>query len=219
MAIIEGVELWWVKCDPKNPVKNPEAGKPDHWEVNLRTTDKELAMYWAKNNVRFKPLRRKVKGDDGEFVMDDLGEPVRELVKDDNGKPYFAVTLRKKVRKANGEDSEPVKILGGMNDLDPKTIGNKSIGNVRVFQYDYTYQGKDGIASMLMAIQVTKLLEYKPEEGESFKSVEMEVVPAADGDTTPSAKSQSKPNKGSGKAKQKEESDFDEDLDDDIPFN
>jgi len=210
MAIIEGVELWWVKCDPKNPVKNPDAGKADHWELSARTTDKELALRWAKDNVRFKPLRKKVRDSQGNFVLDDMGEEVREIVKDEAGKPYFAVSLRKKVTKANGEPSEPVKILGGMNDLDSKVIGNGSIGNIRIFQYPYTYEGKDGIASMLMAVQVTKLLKYEPEEGEAFASVEMEVVGGSD---EPAPKPKKKPAKAVVKDVLE-----DEDLDDAIPF-
>lgn len=177
MAIIENVEFWWVKCDPKNPVKNPDASKPDHWEIQLRTTDKDLAMHWAKNNVKFKPLRRTVKDANGEVVTDDLGEPKKEIVKNEAGLPYFAVNLRKKTVKANGEEATPVSVIGGMEPLDPKKVGNGSFGNVRVFQYEYTYQGKDGIATMLMALQVTKLKEYVASgDQEGFKPMEMEII-------------------------------------------
>lgn len=180
MAIIKNVELWWTKVDPKNPVKNADPTKPAQWEVQLRTTDKETAMHWAKNNVRFKPLRRKLKDEAGEFILDDMGEVKQEIVKNDAGLPYFAVTLRKKVTKANGEASEPVTLVGGdLSVINPKSVGNGSLANVRVFQYEYTFQGKEGIASMLMGIQVTKLLEYASQSSEDqFEVSEMEVVSA-----------------------------------------
>jgi hypothetical protein len=41
-------------------------------------------------------------------------------------------------------------------------IGNGSIANLSVFQYDYNVSGKEGIASMLMGVQITTLNEYKP---------------------------------------------------------
>jgi len=214
MALIKNVELWWVKCDPDNPVESKDAGKPDYWEVQIRTTDKEAALDWKKKNVNFKPLKKIVRDDEGEPVLDEMGEPVKELVKDENGKPYFSVNLRRKVTKKNGEPMKPVKVVGNGFALNPNTIGNQSIGHVSIFQYDYVYEGKDGVASMLTGIQLTKLLEYKQADGDEFTEEKMEIVPAADGGTTPAA---SKP-PAKGKAKPQKRTDEDEDLDDEIPF-
>ena len=212
MAILENVEIWWLKADPMNPVKNRDADKPDQWEVSVRTTNKELALRWAKDNVRFKPLKRKVREEDGSFKLDDMGEEIREIVKNEKGEPYFAVSLRKKVTKANGEPSAPVKIMGGMNDLDPGVVGNGSIANVRVFQYPYTYQKEEGIANVLMAIQVTKLIKYEKEEGEAFAPVEMEIIGGGSLDEEEVAP---KPKKKPARAVVK---DVLEDLEDEIPF-
>jgi len=221
MAVIENVELWWVKCDPEDPVKNDDDDKPDYWEVQVRTTDKEKALHWKKNNVRFKPLKRIVRDDKGEKVLDEMNEPVRENVLDeDTGLPYFAVTLRRKVTKANGKEMPPVSVRGGMDTLDPNIIGNKTIGNVSIFQYDYVYKGEEGIATMLKGIQAVKLVKFEKTGGDDeFKPVEMEIVGGGNIDDineTPSAKT---PVKGKSKAKAKEE-DFDDDnMDDEIPFN
>ena len=58
-------------------------------------------------------------------------------------------------------------------------IGNGSMGNIRLFQYEYGEEGK--IASMLMAIQITKLNEYIPKPAEDeFEMTETEVVRVSD---------------------------------------
>jgi hypothetical protein len=197
MAIVKNVELWWVKCDPKNPVKNADPSKPSTWEVQLRTTDKKFALEWAKNNIKFKPLKRKILDEDGQPKTDELGEEIKEIVLNDAGKPYFAVNLRRKNRKANGEPMLPVKVVtGSLEELDPKSIGNGSIANVGVFQYDYTFEGKDGVANMLKSIQVTKLMEYKSKgSDDDFDMVDMEIVKAKDSNDSDNS-----------------------DLDDEIPF-
>lgn len=182
MAMLKNVELHWVKVDPASPVKNQDADKPDYWEVQVRTTDKAYAAAMIKENIKFKPLKKIVKDDNGEAVTDELGEVVREVVKDENGKPYFTVNLRKKVSKADGSAQTPVQLVAGdLSPINPKEMGNGSIANVRVFQYEYTYQGKKGIANMLMAIQVTKLVKYEPKPMEdAFEMTDMEVVKIGD---------------------------------------
>ena len=182
MAILKNVELWWAKVDPASPVKNQDADKPDYWDVQVRTTDKAYASAMIKEDIKFKPLKRIVKDDNGNAMEDELGEKVREVVKDENGKPYFFVNLRKKVTKADGSAQQPVQLVAGdLSPINPKEMGNGTIGNVRVFQYEYTYQGKKGIANMLMAIQVTKLIKYEPKAPEdAFEITEMEVVKIGD---------------------------------------
>jgi len=183
MAIVKNVELWWVKVDAERPVKNMDPSKPDYWEVQIRTTDKTAAAAYVKEGINFKPLKRIVKDSEGQPMLDELNEKVREVVKcEKTGKPYFSVNLRKKVTKADGSAQQPVQLVGGdLSPIDPKEVGNASVANVRVFQYDYTYQGKDGRANMLMAIQVTNLLKYeqKPRE-DAFEITEMKVVTIGD---------------------------------------
>jgi hypothetical protein len=84
--------------------------------------------------------------------------------------------------KRNGEAQNPVTLVGGdLSAIDPNTLGNGSIGNVRLYQYDYDVNGKKGIASMLMAVQITTLKEYTPKPREDdFKMTEMEVIKVAD---------------------------------------
>jgi hypothetical protein len=213
MALIKNVELWWVKCDPDAPVKSKDDDKPDYWEVQIRTTDKASALSWKKNNVNFKPLKKLIRDEDGEPILDEMGEKTREQVVNDEGKPYFSVSLRRKITKKDGGDMKPVKVVGNGFPLNPNTVGNMSIGNVSIFQYDYVFQGTEGVASMLTGIQLTKLLEYTPSDGDEFTEEKMETVPEANGETTPAADTAPK-----GKAKPKPKKTVEDEMDDEIPF-
>ena len=143
--IIKNVELWFAKLDPKFPNKafNPE--NPT-WEVQIRTRDKKYVQELKAKNINFTAD----ENDDGIF---------------------YRCNLKKKQFKKDGSENTPVKVVDGqLEEVDPRTIGNGSKANVRVFQYEYeTGTGKakkQGVASMLMAIQITELFEYIPKPRE-----------------------------------------------------
>jgi hypothetical protein len=156
MAILNNVEIFFAKLDPNKPNATFDANNPT-WEVQIRTRDKKVAKEWKDLNIN-------VKTDD-----------------DDDG-VFYKANLKKKTKKANGEPQNPVKLLGGdLSDINPNTLGNGSIGNVRIYQYKYNVGGREGIASMLMAVQVTTLKEYTPKPREDdFEMTEMTVVKVAD---------------------------------------
>ena len=156
MAILKNAELFFAKLDPSKPNGRFDPTNPT-WEVQIRTRDKAQAKAWKDMNINVKP--------------DD----------DDDGM-FYKATLKKKSKKRNGENQNPVTLLGGdLTAIDPNTLGNGSIGNVRVYQYDYEISGRKGIASMLMAVQVTTLKEYTPKPREDdFEMTEMEVIKVAD---------------------------------------
>ena len=156
MAILKNVELFFAKLDQSKPNARFDANNPT-WEVQIRTRDKKQAKEWKDLNVN-------VKTDD-----------------DDNG-VFYKATLKKKTKKANGEPQNPVNLVGGdLSPIDPNTLGNGSIGNVRIYQYNYEVGGRKGIASMLMAVQVTTLKEYTPKPREDdFEMTDMEVIKVAD---------------------------------------
>lgn len=138
MAILKGVEIWFAKVDPARPNAKFNKKNPT-WEVQLRTTDKVKKKEWEALNL-----------------------PVKAVVPDE-GEPYFRLNLRKKSIKADGEASSPVSILNGhLEAVDPKSIGNGSIGNVRIYQYEYPKEGGGkGIATVLMGIQLTTHIMYQ----------------------------------------------------------
>jgi hypothetical protein len=156
MPIIKDCELWFCKLDPKRPNNKFNKLNPT-WECQIRTTDKAVKKIW-----------------------EELELPVKAVVPDE-GAPYFRVNLRKKSIKEDKENASPIKVVNGkLEELDPNSIGNGSVGNVRVFQYEYPRKdGGKGIASVLMGIQVTKHLVYKPKpRGDDFDETETETIDA-----------------------------------------
>lgn len=159
MAILKNVELFYPRLDPKKPNAKFNKEQPT-WEVQIRTRDKKVKAEWAALNLKPK------------------------TVEDDDGKVFYSVTLRKKSKKKEKDgtysNAQPVKVLdGGLNDINPMSIGNGSVGNVRIFQYEYGEEAK--IASMLMAVQITKLNEYIPKASDDdFEMTETEVFRVSD---------------------------------------
>ena len=155
MAILKNVELFYPRLDPKKPNDKFNKENPT-WEVQIRTKDKKVAAEWKDLNLKPK------------------------LQEDAEGKTFYSVTLRKKSKKKDGSDNEPVKVVNGsLEAINPMTIGNGSVGNIRIFQYEYGEEAK--IASMLMAIQITKLNEYVPKPAaDEFEMTETQVVKIAD---------------------------------------
>lgn len=156
MPILNNCELWFAKVDPKRPNARFNKKNPT-WELQLRTTSKEKKKEWEDHKL-----------------------PVKPIIPDD-GPSYFRVNLKKKSFKNDGTPSSFVKVIDKkMNEMDPNSIGNGSIGNVRIFQYEFPKEGGGtGVATVLMGIQVTKHIKYEAkardddfEEGEG----EMEVV-------------------------------------------
>lgn len=154
--IIEGCELWFCKLDPKRPNAKFNKKNPT-WECQIRTTNKDTRKLWESKGLNVK------------------------AVVPEEGDPYFRVNLRKKSIKEDGDEASPVNVVdGNLNPLDPNTIGNGSIGNIRIFQYEYTNVeagNKKGIASVLMGVQVTKHLVYKAKpRDDDFEATEMETI-------------------------------------------
>jgi len=133
--IIENVEIYFAKLVKPNNRFNKE--NPT-WEIQIRTAEKKQADEWKASGLTVKPV-----------IPDD-------------GAPFFRVNLKKKSIGKDGP-ATPVRVVDGkLNDINPDTIGNGSVGNIRVFQYNYTNNGVAGTASVLMAIQLTKYVVYTP---------------------------------------------------------
>ncbi len=156
MAILKNVELYFAKLNPAKPNDRFDKENPT-WEVQVRTRDKAQAKEWKDLSINVKPDE------------------------DDQG-IFYKATLKKRSKKRSGEDQNPVSLVAGdLSAIDPDKLGNGSIGNVRIYQYDYNIAGREGIASMLMAVQVTTYKEYEPKPREDdFEMVDMKVVKVAD---------------------------------------
>jgi len=154
--ILSNVELFFAKLDPANPNSRFDQENPT-WEVQIRTKDKAVAKSWKEQNLRVTPD----ENDDGVF---------------------YRTNLKKKSKKRDGSDMAAVNVVAGdLSPVNPATIGNGSIANLSVFQYDYNVGGKEGIASMLMGVQITTLNEYTPRPADGgFAPTEFKVNKVAD---------------------------------------
>jgi hypothetical protein len=140
-VIINNVTFFWAKLDPKKPV---EPFGTSQWELQIRfpsKRDKEMAQFG------------KIKPVEGEKGMSQIN-------------------LKKKAELASGEPAKPVLVVDTKkNEIDPKSIGNGSKGNVMVLLRDYEIKGpkgnvtKSGTSVMLTKVQVTELVEFKPTGG------------------------------------------------------
>lgn len=160
MAIIRDCEIWFAKLDPKRPNAKFNKKNPT-WECQIRTISKEVKKQWEAMNLAVK------------------------AVVPDEGAPYFRVNLRKKSIKEDGEAASPVKVVNGhLEEIDPNTVGNGSVGNLRIFQYEYPKEGGGkGIASVLMGVQVTKHIVYKPKpRDDDFDMTDTETIDNDDGE-------------------------------------
>ena len=138
MPIIENAELWFAKLDPKRPNAKFNKKNPT-WEIQLRTTSKEQKKVWEAMHL-----------------------PLKAVVPDE-GAPYWRVNLRKRSIKADNEPALPVEVIdGNMEPVSPTSIGNGSIGHVRIYQYEHPKEGGGTeIATILMGIQLVKHIKYK----------------------------------------------------------
>lgn len=154
MSIIKDCELWFCKLDPKRPNNKFNKLNPT-WECQIRTTDKAVKKIWEEMQL-----------------------PVKAVVPDE-GAPYFRVNLRKKSIKEDGTAASAIKVVNGkLEEIDPTSVGNGSIGNVRVFQYEYPRKdGGRGVASVLMGVQVTKHIVFKQTpRNDDFSETETETI-------------------------------------------
>lgn len=147
--ILRNVELHWARLDPNSPDMGFSGDKPQ-WNVQLRTRSKEQCEEWKK-----------------------LG--MNPQVNDDDDGIFYRVSLRKDALSKDGSANKPVPVVGAdVMPLDDVTkIGNGTIANVKVRNFEWKFQGKEGIGFRLEAIQVVKLIEYAGKsEGIGFETLE-----------------------------------------------
>lgn len=151
MAVIKNAELWFLKLDPKRP---STAFNKVQWEVQIRTKDKEVNKQWREMKLATK------------------------LIEDEKtGETYYRVNLHKKANKEGDSYVGPVEVVDGkLKPLNPNTVGNGSIGNIVIFQSEYVFEGKAGIRSTPMRIQVTLHKVYVPKKREEFEETETETI-------------------------------------------
>lgn len=148
MPIVKNIELFWVNIDPERPNHyQNNKDNPGTWNVQLRTRDKKLVDS-LKKEFGFKFTPEEV---DGALV--------------------YKTSVSTYAYDQEGNLNKPVQLIAGdKTDLNPREIGNGSVGNVR-----FTYN-PDKKTRRLSGIQVTKLVKFTPREEEDFDEDDFEVV-------------------------------------------
>lgn len=146
--ILKGVQLWFPKLDPLRPSAKFNPANPT-WELQIRTTDEAVMQQWK--SYGFKPKVEVVS----------------------KTEIFWRVNLKKRSVKQDGlTKADPVNVVDGhRKPLDPRRIGNGSIGNVRVFAYDYADPkngGQPAVGFTLMGVQVTRLIVYDAVKRQDF---------------------------------------------------
>ena len=152
--VIRDAEFFWAKLD--QPV-NPFNAEYPHWELQIRTRDKESAQQWK-------------------------GHGMHVTLKEDDDGTFYQVNLKRKAFTRQGDPRDPVKVVDAqLMPVEAGALGNGSRGHVQIDTYSYNMNGKEGTGFSLRAVQVTKLVEYKGGNGMQFEvEGETEIVVPTD---------------------------------------
>ena len=167
MALLKNCEVHHVKCDPERPSGRFSKTNP-RWELQMRTSDPAQREEWAANGLKPKLIVGKAGTEE---------EGVAVLTAD--GKKQWRVNLSKKSKNRKGEAAPPVEVVNGAREpINPNTIGNGSICNVRIYPYDFTNaDGEKAQAAVLMGIQVTKHKVFnRPVHDDEFGMEDTETI-------------------------------------------
>lgn len=151
MPIINNVEIHYLAADPTRGKRyKNDSDNPEKWSVQLRTSDKAEAKAWTE----------------------DYGFKVTAIVPDEDGEaPYFRANLSAFTRGQDGELNRPLEIIAsGIGAVDPNTVGNGSVANVR---FRLVGSGDDR-RRYFNGLQLTKWIKYDGGE-ESFDLIDQEV--------------------------------------------
>ena len=153
-VFLTGVTLYYVQCNPARATNRFNPDRPQ-WSLSIRTTDPKKAEEY------------KAKGLVPKFVIPEGKTPAEG---------YYSLRFQKNAKKADGSPARPVEVVTGtMRPLDPDTIGNGSIGNLRLLARDGERQGKPAKLFTLMGLQVTHLVPYEGAQHDGFTEAEFSV--------------------------------------------
>jgi hypothetical protein len=173
MAILKAQEIHFAKLVPARPDKNKLDPTKPNWNLQCRTVSKEQRKEWV--DMGLKPRIVRVDAEDDESAV-----------------KYYSVNFRKSAIKVDKTTtpptttkSAPPTVVNGRNeDIDPATIGNGSIANLRLYKREYELAGVKKVSYTLMGIQLVKHKLYISTPMEEFEETETEtIVP----DAAPSA--------------------------------
>jgi hypothetical protein len=189
---------------------------------------KNVQLYWANNLAKpSSPFGEEIYDLQVRVPMKRKAE-LEEFAKVREIDGMAVINVRKKAFKADGSPSKkPSVVDGSKNDIDPRTVGNGSVGNIRLRLNDYQILHpktgkvtKEGTKVNLEGVQVTKLIVFTPTgngDFNDFDEEETEVIEPEDDDNGDDAEPTVTPAKAKGKSKpapETEPEDADDDSDD-----
>jgi len=139
--------------------------------ANTTTILRNVTLNYAKvYQPETNPFGKEVFDIQLEFTKDRIDEfssfgKVRQLP---NGN--FAININRPAVNNNGQKNS-IRVVNSEKAPMTDLIGNGSTGNVMVYSYDWAVAGKSGRKTILIAVQVTDLIEYNPEASVDFELV------------------------------------------------
>jgi hypothetical protein len=156
--ILKEVEIWYPRL--KTPSSRFSKTNPEY-SIQLRTSDKAVKQDWV-----------------------DQGLNPKVVVDEDTGRMYWKLNLSKKSLKSDGSlAAMPTCVGPKLDEINPDTVGNGSIADIRIFMREYTdTEGRIKYKPVIQGIQLRKLIERVPFEKTDIEEfdeldVELEIVP------------------------------------------
>lgn len=131
--------------------------------ANTTTIIRDVTLNYAKvYSAEENPFGKTVFDIQLEFDKDRIDEmkefgKVRQL---SNGN--FAINVDRPATNSKGQ-ANTIRVVNAEKAPMTAPIGNGSVGHVMVYSYDWSMQGRSGRKTVLIAVQVTKHVEYNPE--------------------------------------------------------
>lgn len=161
MAILKNQEIWFAKLSPNRPDKNRLDPTKPNWNIQCRTKSKEQRKEWMEMGIKVRTVRKDPADEESEVL-------------------YYSINLRKNANKKDGDKivkATPPDVLNGKNiEVDPGTIGNGSIANIRLFKREYELGGIKKVNYTLMGVQLIKHVLYVGAPMEEFDECETETI-------------------------------------------
>ena len=148
--LLENVTIYWPVLNKPRASKHKD--KPASWSVQLRTSDSNQVKAWKALGIKLKS-----------HIADDA-----------DPETYHYVNVYKKSVVKGEERSRPTTVDSRGRPLDPAIIGNGSVANVSLFEYQYPSESSPtgfGTAFTVMGVQVTKLVKYVTKPRNDFKDL------------------------------------------------
>jgi len=148
--------------------------------ANSTTILRDVTLNYAKvYKAETNPFGKEVFDIQLEFTKDRIDEftkygKIRQL---SNGN--FAININRPAVNNKGQQNT-IRVVNNEKATITDPIGNGSKGNVMVYTYDWNVGGRNGTKSVLIAVQITDLVEYNPES-----NVDFDLVVSEDTTTTP----------------------------------